>query len=112
MLPGAPRPLNQVDQDKYQIGEYLENGQLIETKRSEAYEQYYKVKFERMCDKQAVDLYKDYLSKVKSEYELKKKKIFSNKSQFSNFSDQLLCLPAKSRARVQMKIDEKQNHDG
>ena len=37
VLPGPLRSLNQVDTDKYEIGEFLLNGQLDETKREEAY---------------------------------------------------------------------------
>ena len=37
-MPQQPRCLNKVDKDKYKIDEFMENGQLIESKRSEAYE--------------------------------------------------------------------------
>jgi len=50
-LPEPPRPLTKVDKDKYQIRQFMENGQIKQDRREEAYEQYYKVKFERMCEK-------------------------------------------------------------
>lgn len=112
-MPGPPRPLNSVDKDKYALQACLDlNGQVKEHKQTEAYEQYYSVKFKRMCEKQAVGMYKDYLARVKSDYETKKQAIFSNKSQFTNFSQQILCLPVKSRVKVNKLIEQRHAHKG
>ena len=58
----------------------MDNGHLIESMRDEAYKQYYKVKFKNLCLKQADVLYEDYLSRVRSEYDNRKKKMVHNKS--------------------------------
>ena len=106
-LPGPPRSLNAIDQSKYQMENFLHNGQLIEEKKNQAYEHYYSIKFKQMQQKQAVDLYQDYLTRIKSEYELKKIRLKNDKSQFSNFGTSLLCLPLKSRKRVKQKIEKR-----
>ena len=75
-----PRPLTSVDKDKYNIGMYMEHGQLNEQRRVEAYEKYYKVKFQRMCEKKAITIYEDYRSRVKKDYEQKKSQAYVDKS--------------------------------
>ena len=47
-----------------------------------------------MREKQAINLYQDYLNKVKSEFEQKKKKMVQDKSMFNNFGQQMLFLPS------------------
>ena len=64
-----------------------------------------------MREDKAFALYHDYLSRVKSNYAQKKEKFLVDKSQFNNFGQQLLCLPAKSRARVKKKIEKRLNYD-
>ena len=44
-LPAPPRSLNAIDKSKYQMEAFLHNGELIEEKKSQAYEQYYSIKF-------------------------------------------------------------------
>ena len=51
--------MNSIDKEKYGIKSQ---------EQDKAYEQYYRVKFERMCKKQAVGMYKDYLTRVKSDF--------------------------------------------
>ena len=46
-LPAPPRSLLTVDSKKYGLQRFMSRGKLIESKRKEAYNQYYKVKFER-----------------------------------------------------------------
>ena len=83
-MPAPPRSLQAIDKSKYSMQDYLHNGHLIEETKTDAYAQYYKVKFEHMCEKQAVDLYHDYLTRVKSEYEMKNKRMAKD-TKFSNF---------------------------
>lgn len=64
-----------------------------------------------MQEKKALSTYHDFLSRVKTSYDNKKKEMMLNNSQSNNYEQQLLCLPAKSRARVRDKIDKKMNHD-
>ena len=56
-----------------------------------------------MCEKQAVDLYHDYLTRIKSEYEIKHKRMAKD-TKFQSFEEQLLCLPSKSRTKVKENI--------
>ena len=108
VLPAVPRPLNQL-RKKYAVAQVVdkEKGTVREPRKEEIYRKYYEVKFRRMCEKNAVDLYQDYLTRVRSDYDQKNKNIFNNRSQFTNFSQQILCLPAKSRTRVQDLINKK-----
>lgn len=62
----------------------MEKSTLIPAKRTEAYEKYYKQKYERMCEKQAEGLYEDYLKRVKNQFDQKSRCI--DKSQFTNFT--------------------------
>ena len=63
-----------------------------------------------MCEKQAVDLYHDYLTRIKSEYEIKHKRMAKD-TKFQSFEEQLLCLPSKSRAKVKENIQKRQRDD-
>lgn len=99
-IPPPPRNLAFVDKYKYNLAHCMEDGQVKEHMKQEAYERYYSAKFQSMQEKKAMAIYKDFLSRVKQSYSKKKSQLLVDKSQFNNYGQQLLCLPAKSRARV------------
>ena len=39
-----------------------------------------------MCDKLASSLYDEYLTRIKSDFDIRKKKLMDNKSMFSNYA--------------------------
>lgn len=96
-----------IDRSKYNMKDFLQNGQLIEEKSNQAYEQYYRIKFKKMQQKRAKEIYENYLNRIKSEYEIKNKRFQKDKSQYSNFGNSLMCLPLKSRRNVKKKIEQR-----
>ena len=56
----------------------MDMGSLRIDKRNDAYEQYYRLKYERMCEKQAEKLYDNYLKRVKNEFDQKSRNMMMN----------------------------------
>ena len=56
-------------------------------------------------------MYKDYLSKVRKQFDEKKKKLFHDRSMFSNYGQHILFLPPASQKRIREKMERKHTHE-
>ena len=64
-----------------------------------------------MQKKKASELYQSYLSRVKSNYDDKRKRALKTKGGLHSVGYQLYCLPEESRKRVTNKIELGLNKD-
>lgn len=105
--PTAPVSLLNVDRQSYGLDRFFFNNVIPESRRDEAYMQYYSVEFAKLKKQNAQQMYDEFKQKVKQDFERRKEAFMKNKSIYANTGFNFLAMPKKSREKIQRQMMKK-----